>query len=174
MHPIESCRPRPATIDRVSWPNRGKQAAVAAVGGAGLVLTVVGTFLPWLRSGEVLRDSYQLIGVISSLGFLDGTALEVALNAWFGVTPLCTLSVVAYAFGQPRVAATISLVTAIITGTVSGGATVQGAQAHAAVGIAGTGPAVTLAGSILTLAGAVGVYITARRRSAHVIAGGEP
>ncbi|GLZ36802.1 hypothetical protein Acsp05_04270 [Actinokineospora sp. NBRC 105648] len=130
-------------------------------------------FLPWLRSGTVLRDSFEVIGVITSLGFLDGDVLELLLYAWFGVIPLVTLSVVAYALGFRRVSATISVVTAIISGTVSGGATVEGGGGDSPLGIAAAGPTTTLIGSVLAVLGAVGIVVSGRR-SASRIAGGEP
>jgi hypothetical protein len=34
----------------------------ASTGAAGIVLLVVGTFLPWLQSGQVQRNSYKTGG----------------------------------------------------------------------------------------------------------------
>ena len=38
------------------------------VTGCGLVLVIVGSFLPWVISGTVKRSSYEIIGVIDRLG----------------------------------------------------------------------------------------------------------
>jgi hypothetical protein len=57
-------------------------ARAMAIGGIGIC--VVGTLLPWLRSGERERSSYQLAGVASRL--LDGPTATVA-RAWL-VFPL--------------------------------------------------------------------------------------
>ncbi|HVK26352.1 MAG TPA: hypothetical protein VM677_33795 [Actinokineospora sp.] len=151
---------------------KGTRAA-AAVAGVGVVAVVVGMFLPWFRSGTVLRDSFQIIGVIQSLGFLRGDTLELLLYAWFAVIPAVTLSIVAYTLGLSRTAATIGAVLAIFTGTISGGATVESGGGESSLGIAGTGPTVTLIGSLVALVGAVGIFV-GRRRSARRIAGGEP
>ncbi len=152
---------------------RLRVAAPAAAAGVGLVLVVVGMFLPWFRSGAVLRDSFQAIGVIKTLGFLEGGALELLLHAWFAVIPAVTLSVVSYALGMRRLAATICCSLAIITGTVSGGATVESSGGESSLGIAATGPVITLIGSALAVVGAIGI-IASRRRSTSRIAGGEP
>ncbi|CRK56207.1 hypothetical protein [Alloactinosynnema sp. L-07] len=145
----------------------------AAVAGVGLAAVVAGMFLPWFRSGTVLRDSFQIIGVIKSLGFLRGDTLELLLYAWFAIIPVVTLSVVAYTLGLSRTAATICAFLAIFTGTISGGATVESGGGETSLGIAGTGPTVTLIGSLVALVGAVGIFV-GRRRSARRIAGGEP
>jgi hypothetical protein len=47
----------------------------------GVCACAVGTVLPWLRSGERGRSSYQLAGVASRL--LDGTTATIA-RAWLG------------------------------------------------------------------------------------------
>ncbi|MGQ0841763.1 hypothetical protein [Actinokineospora sp.] len=147
--------------------------AAAATAALGLATVVAGMFLPWFRSGAVLRDSFQLIGVIQTLGFLRGQTLELLLYAWYGMIPVVTLSIVAYAFGLHRTSATICVILAIITGTISGGASVESGGEDSPLGIAGTGPTVTLIGSALALVGALGIFV-GRRRSASRIAGGEP
>ncbi|MGH3859569.1 hypothetical protein [Actinokineospora sp.] len=152
---------------------RARGAATAVIAAAGLVAVVAGMFLPWFRSGSVLRDSFQLIGVIQTLGFLRGDVLELLLYVWFGLVPVVTLSVVAYTFGLRRTSATICVVLTIFTGTISGVATVESGGEESSLGIAGTGPTVTLIGSSVALIGALGIFAS-RRKSASRIAGGEP
>ncbi|WP_146108103.1 hypothetical protein V5P93_004934 [Actinokineospora auranticolor] len=152
-------------------PRWGVLLSAAACGLGGL-LVVVGMFLPWLRSGTVLRDSFQVAGVINTLGFLEGDVLHLLLYAWFGVIPVLTLGVVAYAFGFRRTAATFTGVLAIVTGTVSGSATVESGGVDSSLGIAATGPTTTLIGSALAVLGAVGIVVSGRS-SAGRIAGGE-
>ncbi|WP_157440508.1 hypothetical protein [Actinokineospora inagensis] len=155
------------------WNARARTALPAALTGAGLVVVAVGMFLPWLRSGAVLRDSFQVVGVITTLGFLRGQALELVLRAWFAIIPAITLSVVLYALGFRRSGATLGAAIAIITGTVSGGATVESGGDDGPLGIAATGPATTLTGSVLAVLGAVLIVVNGRggtRRNA----GGEP
>ncbi len=151
---------------------RAATVTVASVAAVGLVAIVAGMFLPWFRSGAVLRDSFELVGVIQTLGFLRGQALELLLYAWFGIIPGVTLSIAAYALGFRRTAATLCLFFSIITGTISGGATVE-SDGDSPLGVASAGPTVTLIGSALAVLGAVGIFVS-RRRSARKNAGGEP
>ncbi|TDP91984.1 hypothetical protein EV186_108197 [Labedaea rhizosphaerae] len=130
--------------------------AGAGFGGLGVVLIVVGTFLPWFRSGSTRRDSYQAIGLIRFYRLLDGSPFDPLLTVWVGLTPAITLCVVAYALGLRRTAACVAGVLAVLTGTVATVAVVQ-VDDGGLLGVAGTGPAVTLTGSALVLLGAIGV-----------------
>src|SRR5262249_19251437 len=131
-----------------------------------------GTFLPWFRSGIVLRDSYESISLIRTIGILRDSPLRFALDAWTMIIPVITLCVAAYAFGFRRTAATIAGILAIVCGTVSGAAAGESGR-EASLGIAGTGPTVTLIGGVLALLGAVGIF-AGRRAGASTTAGGEP
>ena len=154
-------------------PHTRAAAVAAALTAAGLVVVGLGTFLPWLRSGAVLRDSYQSIAAIRATRVLDGSPLALVLGAWTLLVPAITLCVIAYALGFRRSAATLCAVVAIISGTVAGSATVVGGGEEVRLGISSTGPVTTLIGAVLTLAGAVGI-LAGRRRRATEDAGGEP
>lgn len=146
--------------------------AGAGCAGLGVVLIVIGTFLPWFRSGSTFRDSYQAIGLIRFYQLLDDSPLNALLTVWVGLTPAITVCVVAYALGLRRTAACAAGVLAVLTGTVATVAVVQVGDGGALLGVAGTGPAVTLTGSALVLLGAVGVL--AGRGTAAKTTGGTP
>jgi hypothetical protein len=146
----------------------------AGVAAAGLALVAVGTFLPWVISGSVVRDSYQSISVLRTIQAVDGGPLEIVLDGWTIVVPLVTVCVAAYAFGFRRVAATISTILAIICGTVAGAATVVGGDQDVSLGIAGAGPVTMLIGSVLTVTGVVAGIFAGRRGRAPGDVGGEP
>lgn len=154
-------------------PHTKVAVAGAVLTAAGLVTVAVGTFLPWVISGEVLRDSYESIAVIRSIRVLDDSPLALVLDAWVALIPASTLCVVAYALGFRRSAATVSGVVAIISGTVAGAATVVSGGEEVRLGIASTGPTTTLIGAVVTLAGVVGVFV-GRRGKATETAGGAP
>jgi hypothetical protein len=154
-------------------PHTPVAVAAVALTAAGLVAVGVGTFLPWVKSGTVLRDSYQSIAVIRTFKVLDGNALALVLDAWTLLIPAITLCIVVYALGFRRSAATISSIVAIISGTVAGSATVLGGGENVRLGISSTGPVTTLIGSVLTLVGVVGIF-AGRRSRATEDAGGEP
>jgi hypothetical protein len=137
-----------------------------------LVTTVVGSFLPWLKSGSVGRDSYQLLALRGFAG-LDNTAGEWIRAGWVGITPLAVCCVLLFAFGLRRFAAWIAILFGTITGTVAALATVQGGNEGSLVGISPTGPVVALCGAVLAVAGAITV-LTASTRTAIMTPGGTP
>jgi len=144
-------------------------AAIAAVG---LVTTITGTFLPWLKSGSTTRDSYEVLS-LRDLAGLDGVAGTVVTSVWVGLTPLAMVAIGLYVVRFPRFAACIGLVFGTISGTVALLATVQGDGKGSLVGISIAGPASTLAGAVLTIVGAITV-LTSTRRSAVRTSGGNP
>ncbi len=145
----------------------------AALTALGLVTVAVGTFLPWVRSGSVLRDSYESIAVIRAIKVLDGGPLVLVIDAWTLIIPISTLCVVVYASGFRRTGGTISAFVAIISGTIAGAATVVGGGEEVRLGIASTGPTTTLIGAVVTVAGVVGIF-AGRRARATEHPGGEP
>lgn len=142
--------------------------AGAAVAGLGLVLVALGTFLPWFRSGAVLRNSYEVIGLLRTIRLLEGSPLRFALDAWTLTVPAITVCVATYALGFRRTAATFTIIVAILCGTVGGIAAVESDSNHV---IAGIGPAVVFLGGVAALLGAVGVFIG--RRAGATVVGGE-
>jgi hypothetical protein len=157
-------------------PNRPHTAvglAGAVLAAVGLVTVAVGTLLPWVVSGSVLRDSYESIAVIRTTRVLDGSPLSLVVDAWVGLIPVSTLCLVGYAAGFRRTVATISSVIAIISGTVAGVATVVGGGEDVQLGISSTGPITTVVGAVMTLVGVVGIF-AGRRDRATENAGGAP
>jgi hypothetical protein len=144
---------------RIWLPRAG--ATTAALG---LILVTLGTFLPWSRSGSVFRDSYQSLGVMRELGFVDAfPALGVFLDVWIGMIPVVAITIAVYALGFHRSAAVVACIVAIIMGTIGGAIVVQGVDKDGLIGLAGTGPTVTAAGACAALAGAVTVLVTRRK-----------
>ncbi|HKN96310.1 MAG TPA: hypothetical protein VJX10_04260 [Pseudonocardiaceae bacterium] len=127
----------------------------AGVAVAGLAILVLGTFLPWLRSGDVLRDSYQSVGALRTL--VEGTGFGVLLNAWLMVIPACVVCVALYALRLRRVSAGLGVVVALAVGVAAGLVVAQGDDPGALIGAASAGPAVTLAGATAVLVGAIAV-----------------
>jgi hypothetical protein len=155
---------RPSPSER-SEDNQTQRWGAPAVAGTGLVVVVVGTFLPWSRSGMTYRNSYASLGVLRELGFVGGV-----VTVWVAMIPLVAVVIAAYALGLRRSAAGVATVMSILLGTISGVAAVQGSDEGSLIGIASSGPTTTLVGAVLALLGAVVVLVTQRKRSP----GGEP
>lgn len=138
----------------------------------GLITSIAGTFLPWLKSGSTTRDSYEVLS-LRDLAGLDGVAGGVVTAVWVGLTPLAMIAAALYVVRFRRFAACVGLLFGTIGGTVALLAAVQGDSKGALVGISITGPVVTLAGAVLTIVGAITV-LTSTRRSAVRTPGGNP
>lgn len=123
-----------------------KTHAASAVGAAGLIALVVGTFLPWLRSGESQRNVYRAGGALRRLLHVHGVAafgLDVLpfLGLW------CAAVAVAYAFGYRRTGCVGALLVAAVGLSVAVGALT--ADGNGFVTAQPTGPIVTIVGSAL-------------------------
>ncbi|WAX59047.1 hypothetical protein M6B22_09885 [Jatrophihabitans cynanchi] len=128
---------------------RVPHALVAAPGAAGLVLVVIGTFLPWLRSGRRLRNSYETDGAIRRLLEPEGIA-HTALSVWPVVSLACAVAIALYVFGLRVPAIVLALLIALTAGAVAVGA--LSAPTIHSVAVAATGPVTTLCGVALILA----------------------
>ncbi|ONI85055.1 hypothetical protein ALI22I_31960 [Saccharothrix sp. ALI-22-I] len=144
----------------------------AVLGVIGLITAVVGTFLPWLRSGTVTRTSYEVLALRGFAG-LNGVSGEIVRGVWVGLTPLAVCCVLLWAVRFHRFAACLALLFDTIVGTVAALAAVQGGNEAALVGISLIGPVVTLGGAVLGIAGAITV-LTAKTRTAISTPGGAP
>jgi hypothetical protein len=143
----------------------------AWVAAAGLAVLIAGTFLPWLRSGVVLRDSYQSVGALRAL--VSGGVADTLLNAWLLVIPVCGLSVALYALRLRRVSAALVCLVSAVVGTAAALVVVQRADPGALIAASATGPAVTLAGATAALVGAIAVVAGPHGRQAETT-GGSP
>jgi hypothetical protein len=138
----------------VGW---GVRSAVA-----GTVTILVGTFLPWLRSGTVWRNSYEVWESADRLGVISGGVERLLLVTWFllGVLGGC----VVLAFGLHRVRLAILLALPVATIAVTGAALAMAAPLPA-----GAGPTVTLLGGLVVCVGTGAELRSLRReRGEHV------
>ena len=133
----------------------------AVIAASGLVLLVVGTFLPWLRSGTVDRNSYQAAAVAGE--FLGAPAFRL----WLGVPLLGALCVALFVLGLARTAATVTALFATAAAVVAVLATVR-TGGSSAVSVSPSGPATTLIGAVIALTGAAAAVLVARPRTGGV------
>jgi membrane associated rhomboid family serine protease len=158
------------------WPAGSavhRQPIVAAVlGGAGLVVLVAGTFLPWLRSGEVVRNSYQTVGIGRRLTLLEDGVLGVLTAAWPAVGIAAALCAALYVIGARRSAAVATLLLTVVAGTVATLAMVVLPGSESTIRVIAVGPIVTLVGAILAVVGALSLLALPRNQGRTRRAGG--
>ena len=129
-------------------------AALATVGGS---VTLIGTFLPWLRSGARNRSSYTIFDLVDRLGFSPAGAVSWSLRVW-PLVPLFVVVVVVAAWwptmsSRARTAATTA--TAVVAIWVGVTAIAVSFAPDVALFRIGPGPAVTVLGAITLGVGAL-------------------
>lgn len=130
----------------------------AALGTAGAVTTLIGTFLPWLHSGARGRSSYAIFELIDRLGFAPGGLVSASLRVW-PLVPLLLVGAMVSLWvpttrGITRWAGSVTIAVAVLWV----GATALAVRFAPADGLLsiGPGPVVTIVGAvILAAAGAV-------------------
>lgn len=119
----------------------------------GAALTLVGTFLTWVASGETDRSSYEVFGMVERLGFSPDGAVGWALRLWPLVPLALVITVIAQWARHPSLRWPRHTVTT--AAVVYPGVTAVAVANAPQIGVfrVGPGPWVTLAGSLVMLAG---------------------
>lgn len=126
----------------------------------GLVLILVGAFLPWLISGTVRRSSFAVAGVADRLGVADGLG-GTLIAAWPAICAGFVLPVLVAAFRCWRTAGLLTVVLGLLAGGLAGSALWFGLTGSASVvRLDLTGPSVMLTGALLFIAGGVALLRT--------------
>jgi hypothetical protein len=95
-----------------------------AVVTSGAAITLVGTFLPWLRSGAVDRSSYEIFDLVERLGFSPNGVIAWTLRLW-PLVPLLLVSAAISPWLRPartwvrRVLAVLPVLAVLIVGGVA-------------------------------------------------------
>ena len=117
---------------------------------AGAVVIVVGTFLPWLRSGTRRRNSFEIFSLVERLGYSRSDLVGWGLRLWPILPLLVACAVALLWFRRGWVAAAVVAVAAVYAGVVS--AAVRSASPNAIITVE-YGTSITLAGAVLLAAG---------------------
>ncbi len=117
----------------------------------GAAVVVIGSALPWLRTGRRRRSSFEVFGLADRLGLSPSGPVGWAVRLW-PVVPVLVIAAAALAW----LAGTWSLPVAAVAVVYAGGvaAVVANVGDQRLVGIE-AGPTVTLLGAVLLLLGAV-------------------
>ncbi len=135
-------------------PRLRLRAALGVITGAGLVLVVVGSFLPWVISGTVKRSSYQIVGVIDRLGIAGDGIIAVLADGWPLLGVLCVTPVVAAALRWWRTAGALAALIGLVAAALSLGLLVLAlGRTGLTVRLDPIGPSVMAAGGLLLVGG---------------------
>lgn len=146
-HRDRNVRPTGPTAARI-------RVVCCLIGGAGLVLVIVGSFLPWVVSGTVRRSSYAIVGLLSRLGIGEDGPIGALIAGWPLIGVLCMTPVIAAAIRWWRVAGVLAVLVSLAAALLSFGVIAVTAGRSAAglgsgVGVDPIGPSVMAAGAVL-------------------------
>ena len=85
----------------------------------GAVLTIVGSFAPWVSSLGVSANSWDLRDLVLGLGFGDNGAFDVAVRLWAVVPLVLGAAVLAAWLGRAVISAVCGVVGALYAGIVA-------------------------------------------------------
>ena len=122
---------------------------VATLGG---IVALVGTFLPWLRSGTRDRNSYEIFSLVDRLGISQSSVVGWGVRLWPVVPLLLVLAVTLQWFTRKWISGAAVLVAIVYAGVVSN--VVRSASSNSLITIE-SGPLVTLAGAVTLAVGAL-------------------
>ena len=150
------------TTAQVTTGSRTPWHLPALLVGTSAAVLVVGSFLPWLYSGERARSSFELVTVARRLGLSPEGWQGAALRLWPLVPLLCVLATFASWWGKHLVAAVLADLAALATAWLCIEALTADLGANLRLGV---GPSVTVVGAaLLFLTGPVGLVVQARAR----------
>jgi hypothetical protein len=135
--------------------DRSFRGALAVTAGAATIL--IGTFLPWLRSGSRDRSSYAIFELVERLGFAPGGLVAWSLRLW-PLVPLLLVAVTIAAWavmGRHVGWRVVALLAAGATVWVGGTAGALFAAPDIGLFRVGIGPTVALLGIVALVVGTI-------------------
>ena len=117
----------------------------------GAAVAVVGTFLPWLRSGSRQRNSYEIFSLVDRLGFATSSLVGWGLRLWPVVPFLLALAVTLQWFPRKWLTGASAVLAVIYVGGVA--VAVETAPTSSLIAVE-YGPWVVLAGVVIFAIGA--------------------
>lgn len=126
---------------------------------ADAIVVLVGSFLPWLRSGTRHRNSYDIFSLVERIGYSPHGPVGWALRAWPVLPVLIIAGGTLLWVRRDVVGAVVMMVAAVYAGAV--GIAVRAASPSGLIA-AEYGAWVTLVGAVLLLAGSAITIATNR------------
>ena len=131
----------------------------ASLGG---LVALVGTFLPWLRSGTRGRSSYEIFSLVDRLGISPSSVVGWGVRLWPVVPFLLVLAVTLEWFPRKWITGTAVAVATVYAGVVA--VAVLATSSNSRITIE-AGPVVTLVGVVILATGALVTTVRARIRT---------
>jgi len=132
--------------------------AVDVVAAVAMLAVVAVTFAPWLRSGEVRRDSYELVRTADHLGIFEGATATAVRVGWAFLPLVAALGLFALARGRRRVGHLAAVTVGGIVLVVGFGLQAAGEQADWGA------KAAMVIGGVSAVSGTFGLISGRRRR----------
>lgn len=116
---------------------------------------VIGTFLPWLTSGEIPRNSYQVADALTRFRLIDSRLLSAVVNIWPLIGPVLTVPLILLAFRWWRAAGLVATALGLLGAAASVTTlVVVGHRSRLGIHLQDTGPLTVAVGSaLLAIAG---------------------
>jgi hypothetical protein len=105
-HPSEACH---VTVLAVRRSDLFSRVAMTVAGG----VLLLGTFLPWIRSGRRERNSYELLGLVERLGFAPEGWVERFVR-WWPIVPLLVVAAIVCAWWNRHIASVVLAAVAVV------------------------------------------------------------
>ena len=125
----------------------------------GTAVTVGGSLLPWVATGAVRRNSYDLLSLVERLGFAPDGPADPALRWWPLMPLLAVVAVVSAWWGWPRAGGAVGLIAAVYAGAVG----VAVMRAPSGLVDIEAGAPVTVGGALVLAAGSIGAVVVGWR-----------
>ena len=125
-------------------------------------MALVGTFLPWLRSGTRGRSSYEIFSLVDRLGISQSSVVGWGVRLWPVVPFLLVLAVTLEWFPQRWITGAVTAVAVVYAGVVS--VAVMSASSNSLIKTE-SGPVVTVVGVVILGAASLACAALARRAS---------
>jgi hypothetical protein len=120
---------------------------------AGAVVAILASFLRWIRSGEVSRSSYEILGLVHRLGFAPDGPIRIVVRAWPLMPLTITAAVVAAWWGWRLVAVVLGVIGGLYAAGL-GGVVAFAVPTSREVGVS-SAPAATAVGAAVVVVGSL-------------------
>ena len=125
-------------------------------------MALVGTFLPWLRSGTRGRSSYEIFSLVDRLGISQSSVVGWGVRLWPVMPFLLVLAVTLEWFPRRWMTGVVTAVAVVYAGVVS--VAVMSASSNSLIKTE-SGPVVTVVGVVILGAASLACAALARRAS---------